>query len=97
MNETLQENLLKYERYFETPFELLLTPGVSRRQKLAVYDLWYNRRMTFLYTHCHDRSWETDDILVELEICRSILEDVNFKGLFRAIHCPAPSRLQKDL
>lgn len=97
MPEFLQENLLKYERYFETPFELLIASGISRRQKLAVLDLWHNRRIAFLYTHFHERTWETDDILMELEICRSLLEDTSYKGLFHAMYEPDQAGMGKDI
>ena len=75
--------LLKYEHYFESPYDLLIAPGLSPDQKLAVIELWNARRISFLYTHCHEGSWDTDDIALDLEICRDILHDPVYRDVFR--------------
>jgi hypothetical protein len=77
--------LLKYERYFESPFDLLITPGLSAHQKITIIELWNARRIAFLYTHCQEGSWDMDEIFIELEICRDILNDMSYQDVFQAI------------
>lgn len=79
------QSLLHYEYTFGSPYDLLVAPGLSAQTKQTMLDLWYRQRMTYLYAHGNEMGWDSDDVILEIDICADILCDNGQTSIFQEI------------
>lgn len=92
------QSLLYYEYMFGTPYDLLIAPGLSAQAKQAMLDLWSRQRMTYLYAHGNEMGWDSDGVILEIDICADILCENEHASIFREIEkFGLPKSPQKSL
>jgi len=70
---TVSAGLKEFSSRFSSPYELLFSIELDLQTKIRLLTKWNKIRLSYLYMNFHERCWERDQILAELDLCLDFL------------------------
>lgn len=62
------------DEHFASPYDILLSARLDLESKGKLLETWFAERLRFLYMHYHERCWERDTVIEDINLCIDFLK-----------------------